>query len=378
KIVADKPMDLCYVRVYSGVFKSGSRVFNAERGSKENISQMFRMFAKRREAISSAGPGEIVAVVGLKDSLTGDTLCDPKNACVLESIEFPDPVISVAVEPKIAKDRDAMAETLRRLSRQDPTFRYHVDAETGQTLISGMGELHLEVLVHKLRRDFRVEVNVGKPRVSFRETITQRAEAEGRFIRQLGKRDHYAVVRLGVEPFEHEPGGPHFAFENRMSDASVSAAYWPIIEQACRESMMQGVLAGYDMLNVRAVLLGGNEHETNSSEVAFENAARMAFHAACEKASPVLLEPVMRVQVVTPADYFGAVTGDLSSRRGLVVDTTYRGELRVIEADAPLAEMFGYATALRSLTQGRASWSMEPKGYEPVPPQVQKRMLESY
>lgn len=378
KIVADKPLDLYYVRVYSGVLKSGSRLFNATRGVKENLSQMFRMFAKRREAIQKVGPGEIVAVVGLKDSLTGDTLCDARHACVLERIEFPDPVISVAIEPKSSGDRDLMGETLKRLSRQDPTFRYRVDTETGQTLISGMGELHLEVLVYKLRSDFNVDVNVGKPRVSYREAISQPAEAEGRFIRQLGGRGHFAVVKLRIEPFDPAGGHVHFQFENRLPAGKIRPEYVAAIETGCRDAMLQGVLASYEMLNVRASLLDAQEHDVDSSEVAFENAARLAFHEACENARPVLLEPIMRVQVVTPSDYFGTVTGDLNSRRAMIVDTTFRGNLRVIDADAPLAEMFGYATVLRSLTQGRASWTMEPKTYQAVPANVQAQLLSSY
>jgi len=378
KIVAEKPLDLYYIRIYSGLLKSGSRVLNAERGEKENVSRILRMFAKRSETINEAGPGDIVAVRGPKQSLTGDTLCDAREPCVLESIEFPEPVISVAVEPKSSKDRDAMGETLGRLSRQDPTFRYRVDAETGQTLISGMGELHLEVLVYKLQKDFNIGVNVGKPRVSYRETISQAAEAEGRFVRQLGGRNHFAVVTLRVEPFHPAPGHPHFDFENRVSADDLNFEFIQAAERGCRDAMMSGVLAGYEMLNVRAILLDGRQHDTDSSDMAFEQAARTAFEEACRGAKPVLLEPLMRVQVVTPADYFGAVTGDLNSRRAMIVDTTFRGTLRVIDADAPLAEMFGYATALRSLTQGRASWTMEPKACSAVPEDVQARMLATY
>ncbi|MCK6456819.1 MAG: elongation factor G [Phycisphaerae bacterium] len=374
KIVAEKPMDLFYLRIYSGTLRSGTRVLNSNRDAKENVSRMFRMFAKRREQIDTAQTGDIVAVVGLKDALTGDTLCDPRQPIVLEHIEFPQTVISVAIEPKSSADRDALVECLAKLTRQDPTFKHRVDVNTGQTLISGMGELHLEVLVRKLEKDFNVGVNVGKPRVAYRETIRRPAEATGQFIRQTGGRGHYAVVKLRIEPYEPAPRDELIAFESQMRGDAIDPKYLPAIEAGVMDAALQGVLAGYEMMNVRAILLDGKQHDVDSSEPAFENAARLAFEEACRHAGPVLLEPVMKLQIVAPEEYLGVVIGDLNARRGLITDTEQRPKVRVIHAEAPLSEMFGYATTLRSLSQGRATWTMEPFDYRPVPPQVQKQI----
>ena len=376
KIMADKPMDLYYVRVYSGVLKSGMRLLNGNTGKKENLSRMFRMFAKRREQIDEAPAGDIVACLGLKESLTGHTLCETTHPVILGRIEFPAPVISVSVEPKNTKDKDQLGEALKKLERQDPTFRHHFDSETGQTLISGMGELHLEVLAYKLAHDFGVPVSVGKPRVSYREAITRAAEAEGRFIRQTGGRGQYAVVKLRVEPLPREKGKEHFEFNNAMRGASIQHEYIEAIERGVRDALPMGVLAGYEILDVRVTLLDAQEHEVDSSELAFENAGRLAFEEACKSAGPVMLEPVMKLQVTVPEEFFGGVSGDLGARRGLIDDTESRGQYRIIHAKAPLSEMFQYATKLRTLTQGRATYSMEPHSYEPMPPAQQQALLK--
>lgn len=378
KIVAEKPLDLFYVRVYSGVLKSGMRVFNANTESKENISRMFRMFAKRREQIDEAPAGEIVACVGLKDALTGNTLCEAKDPVVLERIEFPTPVISVSIEPKNTKDKDFLIETLGKLARQDPTFKHLFNPETGQMIISGMGELHLEVLTYKLEHDFGVPVNVGKPLVAYREAITHSAEAEGRFIRQTGGRGLYAVVKLRVEPIPFEKGKEQFEFFNSIRSGAIRPEFISAVERGVRDALAMGVLAGYEILNIRATLLDGQEHDVDSSELAFENAGRLAFEEAVKAAGPVMLEPVMKLQVSVPDDYFGVVSGDLSARRGIIEDTELRGQYRVVHAKVPLAEMFQYATKLRTLTQGRSSWSMEPYTYEAMPLSLQMELLRRH
>ena len=375
KIVAEKPLDLYYLRIYSGSLKSGSRVFNSNTEGKENISRVFRMFAKRREQLDEAQPGDIVACVGLKDALTGHTLCDAKETIVLERIEFPVPVISVSIEPKNSRDKETLLETLAKLARQDPTFKHKYDPETGQLIISGMGELHLEVLTYKLEHDFGVPVTVGRPLVAYREAITARAEAEGRFIRQTGGQGMYAVVKLRVEPFAPEKGAPHFEFYNEAPGGSLRKEYISAVERGVRDCLPMGVLAGYELLNVRATLLDGKEHEVDSSELAFENAGRLAFEAAVKEAGPVMLEPIMKLIVSVPEDYFGAVTGDLGARRGMITETEHRRTTRVIHSEVPLSEMFQYATKLRTLTQGRATWSMEPLKYQAMPPTKQKELL---
>ena len=376
KIVSDKPMDLYYIRVYSGVLKSGMRLLNGNTGKKENLSRMFRMFAKRREQIDEAPAGDIVACLGLKDSLTGHTICETSAPVVLGRIEFPAPVISVSVEPKNTKDKDQLGEALGKLERQDPTFKHHFDAETGQTLISGMGELHLEVLAYKLAHDFGVPVNVGKPRVSYRETISRAAEAEGRFIRQTGGRGQYAVIKLRVEPLAREKGKEQFEFYNGLRGVSIDQEYVAAVERGVRDSLPMGVLAGYEILDVRVTLIDAQQHEVDSSDLAFENAGRIAFEEACKAAGPIMLEPMMKLQVSVPEDFFGVVSGDLAARRGLIEDTESRGQYRVIHGLAPLSELFQYATKLRTLTQGRASYSMEPHAYEAMPPAQQQALLK--
>ena len=378
KIVAEKPLDLYYLRVYSGAMKGSTRSFNSNTGEKENISRMFRMFAKRREQIDEAGPGDIVACVGLKDALTGHTLCDAKDTIVLERIEFPTPVISVSVEPKNSKDKETLIDTLGKMSRQDPTFRYSFNDETGQMIISGMGELHLEVLVYKLEKDFKVPIIVGKPLVAYREAITRAAEAEGSFIRQTGGRGQYAVVRLRVEPFTPAKGAEPFEFVNAIKGGAIRAEFVRAVEHGVRGALPMGVLAGYEILNVRATLLDGKEHDVDSSELAFENAGRIAFEESCKQAGPVMLEPIMKLIVTVPEDYFGVVSGDISARRGLIYDSEMKKNQRLIYSHVPLSELFQYSTHIRTLTQGRASWSMEPFTYSPMPPGLQKDLLRKH
>lgn len=376
KVVTEKPVDLYFVRVYSGVLKSGSRVYNPGRRKKENVSRIFRMFAKKREVIDEAHAGDIVAVVGLRDSLTGDTLCDMKHEVVLEKIEFPETVISMAIEPKSSGDRDRLAEALAALSRQDPTFDWRVDSETGQMLIAGMGELHLEIMTHRLERDMNVAVHVGRPRVSYRETVKRFAKAECRFIRQTGGHGQFAVVELSVEPYQPGEGEDHIVFENEIYGGAISAPYIRAVEAGVREAAKGGVLAGYPLINAKVTLLDGKEHPVDSSDLAFENAGMMAFRQACEQGGLGLLEPIMRLEVTTPEEYFGAVIGDMHSRRASITDTFVRGDRRVIHATVPLAEMFGYSTTLRSLTQGRAAWLMEPSHFAAVPVQVAETLLQ--
>jgi elongation factor G len=375
KVVADRPVDLYYLRVYSGRLKSGSRVLNATRSRKENISRIFRMFAKRREQIQEALAGDIVAIVGLRDSLTGDTLTDPKAPIVLERIEFPETVISMAVEPRSSADRDRLGEALSALAKQDPTFEWRSDPETGQTLISGMGELHLEVLSRRLNDDMGVPVNVGAPRVSYRETISASAEGEGRFIRQTGGRGQFAVVKLVAEPYQPAPGEPHIDFASEIKGGVISSNYIPAVERGIKEAVRGGVLAGYPLINVRFRLIDGREHEVDSSELAFEIAAGMAVRHAVERAGPILLEPIMKLEVSAPVESMGAITADLQSRRAIITDTLDRGNHRTVIAHVPLSEMFGYSTDVRSLTGGRASWAMEPSEYRPAPKQVTEAVM---
>jgi len=375
KVVADKPMDLYFVRVYSGKLESGSRVYNPVRDKKENISRMFRMFAKQREQIQVAEAGDIVAVLGLKESLTGDTLCDPKHPVLLEKIEFPETVISMSIEPQSSADRDKLVESLTMLTRENPTFGFHNNVETGQMLISGMGELHLEILVNRLKRDFNLPVRVGKPRVSYRETLSAVAEWTEEFQRVTGGRGHYAKIKLRVEPYTPEAGQEHVAFVNLIPPGTIKKEFVKAAEAGVRDAARTGVLAGYPMINVKITLLEAEQSDTDSSELAFEAAARMGFDKAANAAKPVLMEPIMKVQVVMPEMYFGQISGDLNRRRGVVHDSTVRGDQRVIDAEVPLKEMFGYATDLRSMTQGRGSWTMEPSHYAVVPAQMTSEIL---
>ena len=375
KIVAEKPMEIAFVRVYSGTLKSGSRVFNPARNKKENISRLFRVFAKKREQIDKAEAGDIVAVMGLKESLTGDTLCEKKHPLLMEKIEFPETVISMSIEPQSSADRDKLFDVLTMLTRENPTFEFKTNEETGQTLISGMGELHLEVLVNRLKRDMRVDVRVGKPRVSYRETIRVAVEVEEEIQRQAGGRGQYAKVKLRVEPFEPPPGESSIRFASQVPDGVIRKEFVEAVRVGAMGGTISGELAGYPMLNVCVTLLDAAEHEVDSSEAVFEAASAIAFSKAVQAAQPALMEPIMKLQVVIPEEYMGAVSGDLSRRRGVVQDSTLRGDHRVIDAIVPLREMFGYATELRSLTQGRGSWTMEPSHYAVAPPQLQDVIL---
>jgi elongation factor G len=363
---------LVFVRVYSGTLNSGTGVYNSTREKKERIGRLLRMHANKREEIETISAGDIAAVVGLKDTRTGDTLCDPSKTIVLEAMDFPQPVIAVAIEPKTKADEEKLGLSLARLALEDPTFRVNVDSETNQTLIHGMGELHLEIIVDRLLREFKVEANVGKPQVAYRETVRQKAEAQGRFVRQTGGRGQYGDVWLEIEPAEPGAG---VAFENKLKGPSIPREYVPAVEKGIREAAETGVLAGYPVVDIKVALTDGSYHEVDSSEMAFKIAASMGFKEVCRKAKPVLLEPVMDVEVVSPAEYQGAVVGDLNSRRGKIVSMEARAGAQVIRAFVPLGQMFGYATDVRSMTQGRATYTMQFARYEEVPRPIAEEIM---
>jgi elongation factor G len=365
KIMADPYVgSLAFMRVYSGTLKSGSAVYNTTRKQQERIGRLLKMHANKREEIQEVLAGDIAAAVGLKKVSTGDTICDRDHQILLESIDFPAPVISVAIEPRTQADIDKMGASLSKLMAEDPTFKVKVDDETGQTIISGMGELHLEIIVDRLMREFGVEARVGKPQVAFRETITKAVEAEGRFVRQTGGHGQYGHVRLRLEPL---PPGSGFEFENKIVGGAIPREYIPAVGKGIAEAMETGVLAGYEMVDVRVSLYDGTYHEVDSSEMAFKIAGSMGFKEGARKAGPVLLEPVMKVEVVTPEEYMGDVIGNLNARRGRISNLEHRGSTQVISAQVPLGDMFGYATDLRSLTQGRATYTMHFGQYEQVP-----------
>jgi len=374
KIVSDQHGDLYFVRVYSGRLKTNSRVLNANSGKKENVSRILEMHANHRIPLKQASAGDIVALIGPKHSYTGETLCDPRAPVMLERMDFPEPVISMSIEPTSAAERDRLSEALKALSREDPTFRCDSDRETGQLLISGMGELHLEVLAHKLVRDMGVSVKVGTPRVAYKETIAASAEAEGRFIRQTGGRGQYGVVLLRVEPHSSAKGPEPVQFISEIRGGAIPPEYIPAVEEGVRDAATSGPLAGYPMTNVKVTLLDGKHHPVDSSPVAFARAGAMAFEAAVEKASPVFLEPIMRLEVVVPESHLGAVTADLNARRAEITALEHRGRFCKIAARVPLQSMFGYTTVLRSLTQGRGSSSLEPLTYAVVPTEVAKKL----
>ena len=363
---------LTFVRVYSGTLNSGSGVYNSTRDKKERIGRLVRMHANKREEIDSISAGDIAAVVGLKDTRTGDTLCDPNKPIILESMDFPAPVIAVAIEPKTKADEEKLGQSLGRLAMEDPTFKVNVDPETNQTLIHGMGELHLEIIVDRLLREFKVEANVGKPQVAYRETIRQKAEAQGRFVRQTGGRGQYGDVWLEIEPSQVGTG---VVFENKLKGPAIPREYVPAVEKGIKEAAETGVLAGYPVVDIHVSLTDGSYHEVDSSEMAFKIAASMGFKEVCRKAKPVLLEPVMDVEVVVPSEYQGAVVGDLNSRRGRVVSMDSRGNAQVIRANVPLGQMFGYATDVRSMTQGRATYTMQFARYEEVPRNIAEEIM---
>ena len=367
KIVTDPYAGrLAYFRVYSGTLRQGATVYNATKGRKERIGRLIRMYADRREDIREVYAGDIAAVVGLKHTFTGDTLCDPKAPIVLESISFPEPVISVAVEPKSTADQDKLSKALQKLSEEDPTFRVRVDETTGQTIISGMGELHLDILVDRMKREFNVHARVGKPRVAYRETITQTVpKVEGKFVKQTGGRGQYGHVILRMEPAEPGTG---IEFENKIVGGTIPKEFIPAVEKGVREAADAGVVAGYPVTDVKVTLLDGSYHEVDSSEMAFKMAGSMAFREGARRAKPVLLEPIMKVEVTVPEEYLGEVLGQLSARRADIQGIEARpGNVRAVRAMVPLSEMFGYATSLRSATQGRGVFTMEFDHYEAVP-----------
>jgi elongation factor G len=375
KITSDQHGDLNFLRVYSGRLKAGTRVLNATQNRKENLTRIWEMHAKQRIAREEAGAGDIVAVVGLKNSLTGDTLCDTKHPVLLEKLSFPEPVITMSIEPRTNADKDRLSEALETLKREDPSFQYRQESETGQTTISGMGELHLEIIRNKLTRDLGLDVRVGKPRVSYKETVQKASEAETRFVRQLGGRGQFAVVKLRIEPHRSGEKAQPPVFENALPGEGLPKEFVRAVEQGAVDAATSGPLAGYPMLDMKITLVDGQMHPDDSTDVAFEQAASMAFHEAVQKADPVFLEPIMRLQVSTPEDYLGSVTGDLNARRAEIRNLQQRGPYRILVAEAPLAEMFGYTTKLRSLTQGRGQSTMEPHSYAPAPAQVADRIL---
>jgi len=364
---------LTFLRVYSGIVKSGSYVYNPTSGKKERVGRLLRMHANHREDIDEAYTGDICAMVGLKHTRTGDTLCDESDPIILEKMEFPDPVISVAIEPKTKADQEKMGEALNKLSEEDPTFRVSTNEETGQTIISGMGELHLEIIIDRMKREFRVEANVGKPQVAYKETIRKKVEQEGKFIRQSGGRGQFGHVWITLEPNEKGKG---YEFENAIIGGAIPKEYINPVSEGIQEAMLNGVLAGYPVEDVKVKLFDGSYHDVDSSEMAFKIAGSIAFKAAARKAHPVLLEPVMDVEVVTPEEYMGDVMGDLSSRRGKIEGLQARKDAQVIKAKVPLAEMFGYSTQLRSMTQGRAIYTMQFAFYEEVPQSIADQIVE--
>jgi elongation factor G len=372
KIMSDPYVGtLSFFRVYSGCLKTGSYVLNATKGRKERIGRLLKMHANKREEIEEAWAGDIAAAVGLKDTTTGDTLCDDDHPVLLESIEFPEPVIAVAIEPKTKSDQERLGVSLQKLATEDPSFRVKVDQETGQTLISGMGELHLEIIVDRLLREFKVDANVGKPQVAYKETIRREVEKQAKFVRQTGGRGQYGDVKLRVSPL---PPASGFQFEDAIKGGTVPREYIPAVEKGVREAMDTGVLAGYPMVDVKVALIDGSYHEVDSSEIAFKIAASMAFKDACRHASPVLLEPIMEVEVVTPDEFMGDVIGNLNARRGKVQGMESRSGAQVITAKVPLKEMFGYATDLRSMTQGRATYTMQFSHYEAAPQTISEEI----
>jgi elongation factor G len=363
---------LTFIRIYSGQLKTGDSVYITGKQRTERIGRLLKMHANKREEISEIYAGDICACVGLRNITTGDTICDQKHPILLESIEFPAPVIDVAVEPKTKGDQEKMGLALSKLAQEDPTFKVHTDPDSGQTIISGMGELHLEIIIDRMMREFSVEANVGKPQVAYRETIRKPAEAEGKFIRQTGGRGQYGHVKIRLEP---QPAGKGYEFENEIVGGAVPKEYIKPVDHGIREAMEGGILAGFEMVDVKAILYDGSYHEVDSSEIAFKIAGSMAFKEAAAKASPVLLEPVMSVEVVVPEDFAGAIMGDLSSRRGRIEGMEHRAGSQVIKAIVPLAEMFGYATHMRSSTQGRATYSMHFARYEEAPRSVAEEII---
>ena len=363
---------LTFLRVYSGTLTSGSYCYNSTKDAKERVGRLLQMHANKREEIKEVRAGDIVAAVGLKSTLTGDTLCDENEPVILESMEFPEPVISVAIEPKTKPDQEKLSVALGKLAQEDPSFKVSYDEETGQTIISGMGELHLDIIVDRLLREFKVGANVGKPQVAYRETIRKKTSAEGKFVRQSGGRGQYGHVNIIIEPVE---SGSDFEFVNKIVGGAVPREYISAVGKGVQEALESGVLAGYPVVDVKVTLVDGSYHEVDSSEMAFKIAGSMAFKEGVKKATPVLLEPIMGIEVVTPEEYMGDVIGDLNSRRGRIQTMNQRANVRVIAAQAPLSSMFGYATDLRSKTQGRATYTMQFSHYEEVPKNISEDII---
>jgi len=363
---------LTFFRVYSGTADAGSTVMNSSKGKRERLSRILLMHANHRQDIDTVYTGDIAGVVGLKNTTTGDTLCDDKNQIIFEAMEFPDPVIRVAIEPKTKAGDEKMGIALQKLAEEDPTFKAYTDQETGQTIIAGMGELHLEIIVDRLLREFRVEANVGKPQVSYKETIKSTAVVDTRFVRQTGGKGQFAHVKLQVEPNE---SGKGYEFESAVIGGNIPKEFIPAIDQGIQGAMLSGVLAGYPVVDVKCTVLDGSYHEVDSSENSFKICGSMAFKEACEKASPALLEPIMKVVVTTPEEYMGDVMGDINSRRGQILGNEIRNGAAIVECNVPLATMFGYATDLRSKTQGRANFSMEPSHYVELPVSLREKLI---
>jgi elongation factor G len=363
---------LTFVRVYSGVLNSGDSVINSQTGNKERIGRLLRMHANSREEIKEIRSGDIAACVGLKDIVTGTTLSATAHPVILERMEFPEPVISVAVEPKTKSDQEKMGLALQRLAQEDPSFRVHTDEESGQTIISGMGELHLEIIVDRMKREFKVDANVGAPQVAYRETIRKMVEQEGKYVRQTGGRGQYGHVWLRIEPLD--TGG--YEFVNGIVGGVVPKEYIPAVDKGVQEQLQNGILAGYPVVDVKVTVFDGSYHDVDSSEMAFKIAASMCFKEGCRKAGPVLLEPIMSVEVETPEDYMGDVVGDLNRRRGVILGMEDNAGIKVLKAEVPLAEMFGYSTSLRSQSQGRATYSMEFKKYQEAPSNVAEAVIK--
>jgi elongation factor G len=363
---------LSFFRVYSGSLTAGSSVYNSTKGKRERIGRLLKMHANKREEIKEVYAGDIAAGVGLRTATTGDTLCDENEPIILESIEFPEPVISIAIEPKSKADQEKLGLSLQKLAAEDPSFRVRTDEETGQTIISGMGELHLEIIVDRLLREFNVGANVGKPQVAYKETVRKAVEQQGKFIRQTGGRGQYGDVWIKLQP--QEPGAG-FEFVDAVKGGAIPREYIPAVEKGIKEATENGALAGYPIVDVKVTLFDGSYHDVDSSEIAFKIAGSMAFKEAARKASPVLLEPIMSVEVVVPEEFMGDVIGDLNSRRGKVLGMDTRPAAQAIDARVPLAQMFGYATDLRSMTQGRATYTMQFSHYEPVPANVAEGII---
>ncbi len=362
---------ITYIRVYSGVLNSGTQVFNPLKNSSERVGRLLKMHADKREEITAVGAGDIAAAVGLKDTYTGETLCDKNNPIILESLNFPDPVISVAIEPQTKADQEKLGMALNKLSIEDPSFKVKVDHETNQTIISGMGELHLEIIVDRLKREFNVEAKVGAPQVAYRETIRGSSEAEQKYIKQTGGKGQYGHVKIRIEPMDTGGG---FEFVNEIKGGAIPREFIPAVEKGIQEAMSSGVVAGYEVVDVKVTLYDGSFHDVDSSEMAFKIAGSLAFKDAVKKAGAVVLEPMMKVEVVCPEDFMGTVIGDLSSRRGKVQGTELRGELQGVQCEVPLSEMFGYATDVRSLTEGRATFTMEFSTYADVPANIYEQL----